>query len=278
MTDRATCEPLDDALRIDIIGTLTCAVLIHAHVTVLQEEDAGGQGRIRGAPSSLKTIMPPSWPAASRFESWCAGDPEAIVSWRKVCTPCFDMSQTRMDLSSELETMSSCFGWNNARDVINVAAQCVDLPRFRLIHAPQLDLSVVRTGHNKREGMWKDAQLTPRSWPLDVLTVASLPPKGPPPVEERSARERSVSQSRKAAGRGVRVLHCTPTTFGIAFPLSCEAGAAGGHLYRRGRRGALLRRHVFGSSFFRNPEMSQTLTVWSRRRARGRPCRGIART
>lgn len=51
-----------------------------------------------------------SWPAASRLTSECAARIQNLSCSRlKVCTPVrFDMSQTRMLLSSELETMMSC--------------------------------------------------------------------------------------------------------------------------------------------------------------------------
>ena len=51
-----------------------------------------------------------SWPAASRLTSECAARIQnRSCSRRKVCTPVrLDMSQTRMLLSSELDTMMSC--------------------------------------------------------------------------------------------------------------------------------------------------------------------------
>ena len=51
-----------------------------------------------------------SWPAASRLTSECAARIQNLSCSRlKVCTPVrFDMSQTRMLLSSELDTMMSC--------------------------------------------------------------------------------------------------------------------------------------------------------------------------
>ena len=59
--------------------------------------------------------------------------------------------------------------------------------------------------------------------------------------------------------------HCTLTfTFGIAFPsfparLAPPAGTSTGAAGAARSSGV----SVFGSSFFRSPEMSQTLTVWS---------------
>ena len=51
-----------------------------------------------------------SWPAASRLTSECAARIQnRSCSRRKVCTPVrLDMSQTRMLLSSEFDTMMSC--------------------------------------------------------------------------------------------------------------------------------------------------------------------------
>ena len=47
-------------------------------------------------------------------------------SRRKVCTPMrLDMSQTRMERSSELEMMSSYFGWNMTQDTLFVCPRSV---------------------------------------------------------------------------------------------------------------------------------------------------------
>ena len=70
-----------------------------------------------------------SWPAARRFTSECAARIQNLSCSRlKVCTPVrFDMSHTRMLLSSELETMISCMQ-GTSQQLLSVALhnlQCV---------------------------------------------------------------------------------------------------------------------------------------------------------
>mmetsp|Transcript_1683 Transcript_1683/g.5495 ORF Transcript_1683/g.5495 Transcript_1683/m.5495 type:complete len:225 (-) Transcript_1683:508-1182(-) len=190
--------------------------------------------------SSLKTIMPPSCPAARRFDSWwTARIQKRSCSRRNVCTPCrFDMSHTRMDLSSELEMMSSCFGWKSAHDTLLMCPRSVSTSQA-LVSFMRHSLTCRSSAPETISGSveWNDAQLTPRSWPSRTyLTVASLPPK-----------------------------RSSTFMLGIDLPslLASEPGGAngsGGGWLRALRSSAVT---VSGSVFLRRPAMSQTRTVWS---------------
>ena len=62
--------------------------------------------------SSLKTTIPESWPAAKILSDGCEATTQNLSCsrrkvWRQVR---LDISQTRIDLSSELETIKSCLG------------------------------------------------------------------------------------------------------------------------------------------------------------------------
>lgn len=71
-------------------------------------------------PLTLKTTMPESWPAAKRLRlGWAATIQKRSCSllkvWRQVRLA---VSQTRMDLSSELDTISSCLGWKRTLETL----------------------------------------------------------------------------------------------------------------------------------------------------------------
>mmetsp|Transcript_35803 Transcript_35803/g.78688 ORF Transcript_35803/g.78688 Transcript_35803/m.78688 type:complete len:201 (-) Transcript_35803:492-1094(-) len=182
--------------------------------------------------------MPPSWPAASRLLSWCAARiQKRSCSRRKVCTPCrFDMSQTRIDLSSEFEMMSSCLGWKSAHETLLICPRSVSTSHA-LVSFIRQSLTCLSSAPETMSGSvaWKEAQFTPRSWPSSTyLTVASLPPN-----------------------------RSSTLTFGMAFPSFDESDAdvsIGG-----GGMAAILSSAVtvFGSVFLRSPAMSHTRTVWS---------------
>mmetsp|Transcript_54337 Transcript_54337/g.132795 ORF Transcript_54337/g.132795 Transcript_54337/m.132795 type:complete len:263 (-) Transcript_54337:1926-2714(-) len=131
--------------------------------------------------SSLKTIMPPSWPAARRFCSgWTARIQKRSCSRRKVCMPVrFDMSKTLIDLSSELEMMSSCFGWNMQHDTLFTCPRSVSTSQA-LVSFIRHSLTCLSSAPDTMSGRvgWKDAQFTPRSCPSSrYLTTASVLPK-----------------------------------------------------------------------------------------------------
>ena len=191
--------------------------------------------------SSLKTIMPPSWPAASRLESGCAARiQKRSCSRRKVCTPCrFDMSHTRIDLSSELDTISSCFGWKRAHDTLLMCPRSVSTSHA-LVSFMRQSLTWRSSAPETMSGSewWKLAQFTPRSCPSSTyLTVASLPPK----------RSSTLTL-------GMALPSLEESEPGVLGPPE-SAGAAAAV-----RSSAVT---VFGSSFLRRPEMSHTRTVWS---------------
>merc|ERR1719352_2040342 len=101
-------------------------------------------------------------------------------SRRYVCTPVrLDMSHTRTDLSSELETMMSCRAWNMTQ---------LTLFRWpRSVSTSHGYVSFMRHSLTWRSSApdtisgsvgWNAAQLTPRSCPSSTyLTTASPPPK-----------------------------------------------------------------------------------------------------
>mmetsp|Transcript_57223 Transcript_57223/g.135961 ORF Transcript_57223/g.135961 Transcript_57223/m.135961 type:complete len:208 (-) Transcript_57223:532-1155(-) len=136
--------------------------------------------------SSLNTIIPESWPAARRdWSGWTARIQKRSCSRRNVCTPVrFDMSHTRIDLSSELEMMSSCFGWNMTEDTLLTCPRSVSTS-----HAL---LSFIRHSFTWRSSApetmrgsvwWNDAQFTPRSCPSSrYFTAVSVLPKRSAPI------------------------------------------------------------------------------------------------
>jgi len=89
------------------------------------------------------------------------------------------MSHTRMVRSSELEMMSSCFGWKSTHDtlfvwprIVSTSHALVSFMRHSLIWRSSAPLTMSGSVG------WKAAQFTPRSWPSSTyLTTASLPPK-----------------------------------------------------------------------------------------------------
>ena len=141
-------------------------------------------------------------------------------------------------------------------------AQRVDLPRLGLIHPPQLDLPVVRARDNQRqrvvEGRPIDAAVVSLEDILDGGVVAAKEilhlsgSKGGNPIE--------AERRRKAAGqRLARTL-----TLGMALPSLLESDEPPGVASTEAAIVGAARSSgvsVFGSSFFRRPEMSQTRTV-----------------
>ena len=114
----------------------------------------------------MKTIMPESWPAAKRFTSGCAARIQNLsCSLRKVCTPVrLDMSQTRMDLSSEFDTMMSCLAWNMQHETLLTCPRRVSTSQALVSfmrHSFTWRSSAPET-MSGRDG-WNPAQLTPLS-------------------------------------------------------------------------------------------------------------------
>mmetsp|Transcript_18266 Transcript_18266/g.45827 ORF Transcript_18266/g.45827 Transcript_18266/m.45827 type:complete len:201 (-) Transcript_18266:512-1114(-) len=182
--------------------------------------------------------MPPSWPAASRLESGCAPRiQKRSCSRRKVCTPCrFDMSHTRIDLSSELETMSSCFGWKRAHETLLMWPRSVSTSHA-LVSFIRQSFTCRSSAPETMSGsvLWKEAQLTPRSCPSSTyLTVASLPPK----------RSSTLTL-------GIALPSLLAMLFGSSTGLGAAAAAFSSGVT------------VLGSVFLRRPAMSHTRTVWS---------------
>mmetsp|Transcript_3024 Transcript_3024/g.8867 ORF Transcript_3024/g.8867 Transcript_3024/m.8867 type:complete len:205 (-) Transcript_3024:469-1083(-) len=186
--------------------------------------------------------MPPSWPAASKLDSWCtARIQKRSCSRRKVCTPCrLDMSHTRIDLSSEFEMMSSCFGWKRAHETLLMWPRSVSTSHA-LVSFIRQSLTCRSSAPETMSGRveWKEAQLTPRSCPSRTyLTVASLPPK-----------------------------RSSTFMFGIALPSLLESDPPGLLPAGSGMGGPMALRSsgvtVSGSVFLRSPPMSHTRTVWS---------------
>mmetsp|Transcript_11022 Transcript_11022/g.28665 ORF Transcript_11022/g.28665 Transcript_11022/m.28665 type:complete len:403 (+) Transcript_11022:1009-2217(+) len=197
----------------------------------------GGRSR-----SSLNTIRPASWPAPSRFcVGWTARIQKRSCSRRKVCMPWrLDMSHTLIDLSSEFETISSCFGWNTAHDTLLMCPRSVSTSHA-LVSFIRHNLTCRSSAPDTMSGSvgWNAAQLTPRSWPSSTyLTVASFPPK-------RSSTCGSLEPS---------------------FPAACSADAADAPPLPSSppiRSLGGLAAPPGLASFLRRPLVSQTRTVWS---------------
>ena len=149
------------------------------------------------------------------------------------------MSHTRIDLSSELEMISSCFGWKSAHETLLMWPRSVSTSHAFVSFIRQ-SLTCRSSAPETMSGseLWNDAQLTPRSWPSSTyLTVASLPPK------------RSSTLTLGIA---------LPSLAAIVFAAASVAGeaAAAAAAFSSGVT-------VLGSVFLRSPAMSHTRTVWS---------------
>mmetsp|Transcript_9203 Transcript_9203/g.23337 ORF Transcript_9203/g.23337 Transcript_9203/m.23337 type:complete len:200 (-) Transcript_9203:468-1067(-) len=192
-------------------------------------------------------MRPASWPAPSRFCVGCtARIQKRSCSRRNVCIPCrLDMSHTRIDLSSEFETMSSCLGWNTAQLTLLMCPRSVSTSHA-FVSFIRHSLTCRSSAPETMSGSvgWNEAQLTPRSCPSSTyLTVASLPPK-------RSSTcgifEPSLPTDTSAAAALAAASPAEPSP-------SDEPGEA---------------------SFLRRPLVSQTRTVWSSEAERTRSSRG----
>mmetsp|Transcript_35164 Transcript_35164/g.101266 ORF Transcript_35164/g.101266 Transcript_35164/m.101266 type:complete len:232 (-) Transcript_35164:518-1213(-) len=165
--------------------------------------------------SSLKTTMPASWPTAMRFEVRCAVMiQKRSFSLLKVWMPMrFVVSHTRIVRSSELDRISSFFGWNMTLDTL--------LKWPRSVSTSHAFESFIRQSLIKRSSApdtmsgsvgWKAAQFTPRSWPSSTyFTTASEVPNTslvpcdeggpPPPMETVLSLRPEVSHTRTVWSR-----------------------------------------------------------------------------
>ena len=88
------------------------------------------------------------------------------------------MSQTRMDLSSELETMMSCLAWNMTHETLLTCPRSVSTSHA-LVSFMRQSFTWRSSAPETMSGSvgWKLAQFTPRSWPSRTyFTTASPPP------------------------------------------------------------------------------------------------------
>mmetsp|Transcript_13334 Transcript_13334/g.35582 ORF Transcript_13334/g.35582 Transcript_13334/m.35582 type:complete len:205 (-) Transcript_13334:465-1079(-) len=187
-------------------------------------------------------MRPASWPAPRRFWVGCtARIQKRSCSRRKVCMPWrLLMSHTRMDLSSEFDTMSSCLGWKTAHDTLLMWPRSVSTSHA-LVSFMRHSFTWRSSAPETMSGRvgWKAAQLTPRSWPSSTyLTVASLPPK-------RSSTCGSLAPSLPAACSADEADTSPPPGEPLPPPLAPPPAEP-------------------GESFLRRPLVSQTRTVWSR--------------
>ena len=88
------------------------------------------------------------------------------------------MSQTRMDLSSELETMMSCLAWNMTHETLFTCPRSVSTSHA-LVSFMRHSFTWRSSAPETMSGSdgWNDAQFTPRSCPSKTyFTTASPPP------------------------------------------------------------------------------------------------------
>ena len=88
------------------------------------------------------------------------------------------MSQTRMDLSSELLTMMSCLAWNMTQETLLTCPRSVSTSHA-LVSFMRHSFTWRSSAPDTMSGNdgWNDAQFTPRSCPSRTyLTTASPPP------------------------------------------------------------------------------------------------------